>query len=110
MPRYNIPYSFFEKIVLSKNFKGGEVNCFMGGAEINLTQCDIKQPVKLEINTVFGGTKIIVPSDWDVRSEATTVFGGVEDKRSVATGMPTPGKTLIIEGNCFFGGIEIKNF
>ena len=82
----------------------------MGGAEINLSQSDIKKPVKMEINNVFGGTKIIVPSDWDVKSEATTVFGGVEDKRAITSIAPTAGKTLIIEGNCFFGGIEIKNF
>lgn len=106
----NAVFGGVKKMVLSKNFKGGEINCFMGGAEINLTQSDIKQPVKIEINNVFGGTKIVVPSDWDVKSEATTVFGGVDDKRSVTSVALTPGKVLIIEGNCFFGGVEIKNF
>lgn len=106
----NAVFGGVKKMVLSKNFTGGEINCFMGGAEVNLSQSDIKQPVKMEINNVFGGTKIIVPSDWDVKSEATTVFGGVEDKRSITSVTPTAGKTLIIEGNCFFGGIEIKNF
>lgn len=99
-----------KKIILSKNFKGGEINCFMGGAEINLLQADIQHPVKLEINNVFGGTKIVVPSNWDVKNEMTAVFGGIDDKRSFANVQPDANKTLIIEGNCFFGGIEIRNF
>ncbi len=99
-----------KKMVLSKNFRGGEVNCFMGGAEIILTQADIQRPTELKVNNVFGGTKIVVPSNWDVKSEASTVFGGIDDKRAINTIMPDPNKTLIIKGSCFFGGIEIKNF
>ena len=52
--------------------------------------------------------KIIVPSDWDVKSEATTVFGGVEDKRAITSIAPTAGKTLIIEGNCFLAVSRLK--
>ncbi len=99
-----------KKMVLSKNFKGGEVNCFMGGAEIILTQADIQGPTVMKVNNVFGGTKIIVPSNWDIKSEASTVFGGIDDKRAINTVMPDPNKTLILKGSCFFGGIEIKNF
>ena len=106
----NSVFGGVKKIILSKNFKGGEINAFMGGAEINLLQADIKQNVHLEINNVFGGTKLILPSNWDVKNEITAVFGGVEDKRSINLPMPDPNKTIIITGSCVFGGIEIKNF
>ena len=106
----NAVFGGVKKIVLSKNFRGGEINTFMGGAEINLQQADIKQPVTLEVNNVFGGTKIILPSNWDIKNEVTAVFGGVEDKRSINLPTPDVTKSIILRGTCVFGGIEIKNF
>ncbi len=106
----NAVFGGVKKIVLSKNFRGGEINTFMGGAEINLQQADIKQTVSLEVNNVFGGTKIIIPSNWDIRNEVTAVFGGVEDKRSINLPTPDVTKSVVLRGTCVFGGIEIKNF
>ena len=106
----NAVFGGVKKIVLSKNFMGGEINTFMGGAEINLQQADIKQPVTLEVNNVFGGTKIVLPSNWDIKNEVTAVFGGVEDKRSINLPTPDVTKSIILKGTCVFGGIEIKNF
>ncbi|HEY5406808.1 MAG TPA: LiaF domain-containing protein [Ginsengibacter sp.] len=99
-----------KKIILSKNFKGGEINSFMGGTELNLLKADILKPVVLEVNNVFGGTKLIVPSNWDVKNEVTTVFGGIEDKRSLNSTTPDAGKILFLKGTCIFGGIEVTNY
>ncbi|KAA9042041.1 hypothetical protein FW778_08495 [Ginsengibacter hankyongi] len=105
----NAVFGSVKKIILSKNFKGGEINCFMGGAELNLMKADMQKPINLEVNNVFGGTKLIVPSNWDVKNEVTAVFGGIEDKRNVA-GVTDPGKVLVLHGTCVFGGIEIINY
>jgi len=99
-----------KKIILSKNFKGGEINSFMGGSEINLMQADIQQHIVLKVHNVFGGTKLIIPANWDVRNEITAILGGIDDKRSLNTAVPDPGKTLILKGACIFGGIEIANY
>ena len=99
-----------KKIILSKNFKGGEITAFMGGTEINLLKADIQQPIVLEVNNVFGGTKLIVPANWDVKNEVTAVFGGIEDKRSINNATPDPAKTMILKGTCVFGGIEVSNY
>jgi predicted membrane protein len=106
----NAVFGSVNKLILSKNFKGGEVNAFMGGSEINLLQADIKQPVVLEINNVFGGTKLLVPGNWDLKNNIAAVFGGVEDKRNPGISAPDPGKVIILKGACVFGGIEIRNF
>ena len=66
--------------VQSKNFKGGEILSFLGGSEISFMQADIRHPIVLEVNNVFGGTKLIIPSNWDVQNNISAVFGGVEDK------------------------------
>lgn len=99
-----------KRIILSKNFKGGEINCFMGGAELNMLQADIQHPVKLEANIVFGGMKIMIPSNWELRFDSTNIFGGVDDKRNITHVITDPNKILTIEGTVVFGGIEVRNF
>ncbi len=99
-----------KKVVVSKNFKGGDITCFMGGAEIDLTQADIQGKAVIDATTVFGGAKIIVPSNWDVKIETTVAFGSVEDKRQLQGLNVDPNKLLIIDGTAVFGGIEINNY
>jgi predicted membrane protein len=106
----NTAFGSVKKIILSKNFTGGEINSFMAGNEINFMKADIQHPVVLEVNNVFGGTKLIIPASWDVKNEVTAVFGGIEDKRSVAGSIPEPQKVLLLKGACVFGGIEITNY
>lgn len=106
----NAVFGSVNKLILSKNFKGGEVNAFMGGAELNLLQADIKNAAELEVNAVFGGAKLIVPGNWHIKNQMTAVFGGVEDKRHAGVSTPDPNKVLILKGACVFGGIEIRNF
>ena len=103
-------FSGVKKNIISKDFKGGQINCVFGGAEIDLSQCDINGKVILELENVFGGTKLIIPSNWMLQNELVTVMGGVEDKRY--TQQNTGGqneKILILRGNVVFGGVEIKN-
>jgi predicted membrane protein len=99
-----------KKNILSKDFKGGDIVNIFGGTELNLTQADIKGTVILEITTIFGGTKLIVPSNWEVKSEAVTIFGGLDDKRNMQTINNNPEKILVLKGTVIFGGIDIKSF
>jgi predicted membrane protein len=94
---------------VSKNFRGGEIVNFFGGSEINLMQADINGRVHLEVVQVFGGTKIIVPSNWTVHSEMVAIFGGIEDKRPPQLNVAAE-KVLVIQGTSIFGGIDIKSF
>ena len=97
------------KKIVSKNFKGGDITTMLGGTEIDLTQADFTGTVRLDVTQIMGGTKIIVPPHWEVRSEVTAVFAGFEDKRQQPA-MTNPDKVLIIDGTSIFGGIELKNF
>lgn len=99
-----------KKVVLSKNFQGGEIICFMGGAEFNLSQADIQAPVTIEIMQAFGGTKLIVPPHWEIRAESVAIFGGIDDKRPPQPGSFDPNKVLILKGTTIFGGVEIKSY
>ena len=105
---YNIFMGSIKKKVLSKNFRGGTISCVMGGAEIDLSQADMQKPAVIDISQLFGGTKIWVPSNWDIKSEVSAIFGGFEDKRNLSVHVLDSNKTLILKGSSLFGGIEIS--
>jgi predicted membrane protein len=98
-----------KKNIVSKNFQGGDILNFFGGSEINLLQADISGMVKINVVQVFGGTKIIVPSNWTIQSEMLALLGGIEDKRPTQA-MANPDKILVIQGTSIFGGIDIKSY
>jgi len=99
-----------KKIIISKNFKGGDLVNIFGGTELDLSQADFTGTSVIELTTIFGGTKLLVPSNWSVKSEVVTIFGGIEDKRRMQTVTEAPQKTLLLRGTVIFGGIDIKSF
>lgn len=99
-----------KKIIISKNFKGGNVENIFGGTELDLSQADFAGTAVIELTTIFGGTKLLLPSNWSVKSEVVTIFGGIEDKRRMQTVTEPSEKTLLIRGTVIFGGIDIKSF
>lgn len=99
-----------KKTILSKNFRGGEIVSIFGGAEVNLLHADMPGPVVIECVTIFGGTKLFIPHNWEIKSEAVAIFGGVEDKRNFPHITQVPNKTVILKGFSLFGGIEIKSY
>ena len=97
------------KVIMSKNFRGGEATSFMGGTELDFTQADINGTVILELTQVMGGAKLIVPANWSIKNEVNAVLGGVDDKRQMSIS-PDPNKVLVLKGTAFLGGLEIRNY
>jgi len=96
--------------VISKQFKGGRVSCIFGGAEIDLTQCDIEETVVIDIVAAFGGVDLTLPANWNVRNEISVFLGGVDDKRRSYAQPGGTTKTVILKGTVMFGGVEIKSY
>ncbi len=103
-------FSGVKRTVLSKNFQGGSISCVFGGAEIDLTQADINGKVVIRIEAVFGGAKIVIPSNWVLQNEIDGVFHGVEDKRNYNASTMNADKILVLKGSAVFGGIEIRSY
>jgi predicted membrane protein len=103
-------FSGSKKVILSKNFKGGDIVNIFGGSEIDLMQADINGTAVLEVTAIFGGATLIVPSNWAIKSEAVTIFGGISDKRKFAALSEPSTKTLVLKGTMIFGGMEIKSY
>jgi predicted membrane protein len=104
-------FSGNERIVTTEHFKGGKsVNVF-GGSTYNLSRSQLAQGTHiLEVTCVFGGTKIIVPSHWNIKVEVASVLGGFEDKRSFSEKSIETDKTLIIKGVAILGGGELVSY
>lgn len=100
-----------KKNIITKDFKGGEIVTIFGGAEFNMAHADINGEVTLEVVQLFGGTRIIIPPHWEVKSELAAIFSSVEDKRPIQHDRNYESKKrLVLKGTSIFGGIDIISY
>ncbi len=106
-------FSGTSKRIVTNNFRGGSMTAIFGGSELDLTRSRLA-PGKNYLNVffMFGGSEIIVPSDWNIVLEATPIFGGFSDERYVArpVNINENDSVLYIKGLVIFGGAEIKSY
>lgn len=99
------------KKIQSQNFKGGRITAIFGGSEYDFKSAILAEGGSvIDVFTMFGGSKLIVPEDWQVKSDVFSLFGGFTDKRSIRPSDIDESKTLMIKGFVMFGGIEVKNY
>jgi predicted membrane protein len=105
-------FSGGERIINSQNFKGGKTLAFFGGSIINLSHAKLSQEkCEIEVFALFGGSTFIVPENWKVKIDVTSIFGGFADRRKYFNNTETSQPNeLYIKGLVVFGGGEIKSF
>ncbi len=101
-----------DRKINSMSFRGGKITSVFGGGTYDLTSAQLAPGINiLDQVTIFGGSKLIVPNDWDIKIEVTAIFGGFSDKRGklpVQTSISE--KKLVIKGVAIFGGGEIISY
>lgn len=110
----NMIFGGSEQIVLSQNFKGGEVNVIFGELILDLRKAKLAEGIAhLELNTIFGNLIVYVPSDWDIDIDSTTILGALQDKRfhkeKGDSSQSSEAPKFLIEANAVFGNIELRN-
>ena len=105
----NCIFSGVNKTVISKTFKGGRISCVFGGTELDLTKADIQGTAVLQLNEVFGGVTLVIPSNWTVRNNISGVFHGVDDRRNNQVQNDSD-KILLLQGSAVMAGVEIKSY
>jgi len=106
-------FSGTEKSILSQNFRGGKILAVFGGSTFNLCRAKLAPGTNyIDVMAVFGGTKLIVPEDWNIKINVISIFGGFTDKHRInpRDANNKPEGELVIKGIALFGGGEIKNF
>lgn len=97
-----------EKISV-KDFRGGEISCVFGGAELDFSEAQLAEGVHtLEVNSVFGGVVLYIPVDWCVELRQSEVFGHFCDNRPKPPFEVDEKRMLILEVTSVFGGGEVK--
>lgn len=102
----NVVFWGVEKKIVSKNFKGGEINTVFGGYQLDLREAKLsKDGAKLNINCAFGGIEVLVSDNYRVKTNGTGILGGwVPNIPSSDVDSPV----LEISGVATLGGVEIK--
>jgi predicted membrane protein len=101
-----------DKVITSQNFRGGKLTAIFGGSKIDFRSANLaKGRNVLDVFFMFGGTKLIVPTNWDVRIEVSSIFGGFSDKRRTRPDeVRDPSRELVVKGVTMFGGGDIEGF
>jgi predicted membrane protein len=96
-----------KKRITSPELHGGQITSVFGGSEIDLRDATPVDGAVIEVFTLFGGCKLIIPPHWNVSIETTAILGGFDDKREPSKG--TSDYTVYIKGVTILGGGEIKS-
>lgn len=102
-----------KRIINSKNFRGGNITIIFGGSELFMRDCELSDSENvLDLFVIFGGCDLTVPSNWNVKIDVVSLFGGFSSKKYNYSKMDDvdENKTLIIKGLVLFGGGEMKVF
>ena len=103
----NIIATFSEQKVnkSSEQFEGANIDVVFGGVTLDLTLANIEEVSIIKASSIFGGIKILVPEDVNVKVKSTLVFGDVDNK---IKNNKTNKKVIYIDLFCMFGGVDIK--
>jgi len=102
-----------EKVINSKNFKGGKITAVFGGSNFNMSRAKLAPGIQvIDIFALFGGTTFIVPEDWNIKVKVFSIFGGFSDKHKLTKSVNENDNDtmLIVKGLAIFGGGEIKSY
>lgn len=96
--------------VTSSAFRGGTATTILGNIEIDLRHAQIPMTSRsiLNVQAIFGATKIRVPQTWRIHVNGAGILGNFEDKTIPPnTGPDAP--TLVITGYSIFSAVEIES-
>lgn len=89
-----------------KEFNGADLSAIFGGVKYDLRKALIKGDVVISTTAVFGGIKIYVPKDVNIRIKSTPIFGGVTDE--TRNNSKDNKHTIYVNAISIFGGVNIR--
>lgn len=106
----NILFGSSQQIVLSQDFKGGDVNAMFGELVVDLRKAVLAEGEHiLEVNVMFGSILLYVPGEWCVDLQTNTFLASFDDKRQPDDTPPESASKLIVRGSVMFGNYEVSN-
>lgn len=90
----------------SLEFKGGNITSVFGGVTLDLRNAKIVDGAVIEITGVFGGAKVLLPSNCIVNVSGMPILGGMDNHFKSSSDENAP--KLIVKYTAIFSGIELK--
>ena len=93
----------------ASRFERADLGAIMGGGELDLRRATIPpgEEALVDVFSLMGGYKILVPDDWRIDSRVFAFMGGVEDKTIPPTDALAP--RLVVRGALIMGGLHFTN-
>ena len=104
---YAVLFSGQKVDVSNQLFKGANIKIMFGGFNLDLRRAVFDSDTSINIQCLLGGAEIYVPNNINIEIVSNSICGGID-----MNGVNNPGsghKTLYIDSNCIFGGIDIKH-
>ena len=110
---------FNETRLNGKDINSSEYNVIFGKLVLDLRDFEVSDlPKRLEINTIFGATEILINDSLPIHIKVEAVFSGArlpngntvafgDSEYSTSSYNPSD-KFLMIKGDVIFGGLEVK--
>jgi hypothetical protein len=90
-------------------FTGADLTALFGGTALDLRDATLEdRPVHVATTTLFGGTEVVVPREWNVQVDALPLFGASEDERP-RTEREHEGVDVVVTGLVLFGGLSVTD-
>jgi hypothetical protein len=104
-------FSGGKRKINTDDFRFAKFDAVFGGFEIDFREANIVgDSATVEINAVFGGAEVRIPTNWSAVVQAAGVFGAFSDNSTQPNLATTPNfKRLYFKGAAVFGGVNIKN-
>lgn len=106
MPSYYGVFSGIEETINTEDFKGANLYAVFGGVDLDLSKIQLKEDITINVYAIFGAADVKLPSNVNVKLNASAFFGGNENKANQSEKKGNKN----VQMNCIsiFGGTEIK--
>lgn len=89
-----------------EKFTGADLTAVFGGVECDLRNAIIESDIVINASSTFGAIEIYVPSNVNIKTKSTSIFGGVSNKTN--NKIDENNHTIYVNGAAVFGGVEVK--
>lgn len=89
-----------------EEFASADLNAVFGKVTYDLRTAYIPKDCVIKTSAIFGSIEVLLPANVNVKTNTTSIFGGVSDKEHENAKANTV--TVYIEGLTLFGGVDIK--
>lgn len=103
---YNGIFGGVEQVINEPDFEGANVYSIFGGVDLDLTKIEIKENIGIYAYSVFGGTTLRLPEEYNVVVTDTSVFGGTDNR--IKRKYDENKKTIYINITNVFGGTDLR--